>query len=212
MIDLTTKINEYQYPQKKRSHLGASLIGQKCTRRIWYSYFHPDKQEVDPRLQRTFEIGHRLEVMLFDILADMFHVEHGTLLKCQDIPELQGTPDVILTHRKRPYIIDIKTCNSSSFSAFLSRGLINWNAGYFAQLQAYMGMHGEAKKAAILAINKDTSAVHHEWIDFNEVEYSLIKLRAKEVLGFKQPPPRLSDSPMFYLCKMCSFYKECHGL
>ena len=212
MLDLTNAINQATFDSEPRSHLGASIIGDDCFRKIWYSYHHPELQQISPRLQRIFQVGHVIEGLVIDGLKQTFHVEHGVKLCNTRVPQFQGTPDCILTYRKRRYVIDIKTANNSSFNQFVKMGLRGWRPTYYAQLQAYMGMGDFAPKAAVVAINKDNSEIHHEWIGFDCIEYDLLVQKARRVIEIDAVPDRIRDDPTYFKCKMCQFHKECHGL
>lgn len=51
-----------------RRHLGASVIGQKCPRKIWYSFRWAFKSTFSPRMLRLFGRGHREEFAFVDLL------------------------------------------------------------------------------------------------------------------------------------------------
>lgn len=62
----------------------------------------------------------------------------------------------------------------------------------------------------LLAINKDTSELHHEWVEYNDVYYHGLKQKARIISESTEPPLRISNSPLFITCKMCNFRNVCH--
>ena len=57
-------IDEYcvkTYDKGHRNHLGASLIGDKCSRKLWYIFRWCFREKTDGRKQRLFNRGHREE-------------------------------------------------------------------------------------------------------------------------------------------------------
>ena len=200
-----------------RNYIGASGIGNPCERKIWYSYKGLAGKD-KPELKLTFEIGKRLEAMILDIFektpiqvirpseenCDLFCVD-------KDLPSFSGHMDAILVLESGERIIlDIKTAKASSYAKFVNQGLKAWNMQYYAQLQAYMGMTG-LNRAILLAINKDSSEMHEEWVWFNDIYYQELKMKAARIIDCEVEPARINKSPLFYLCRMCSYSEKCHG-
>ena len=199
-----------------RNYIGASSIGNKCNRAIWYGY-KGYKADIEPRMKLLFKTGHALEKLLIDHLISpdilVKRPSHtNNFLSCQDkdIPEFIGHMDLIITSLIDNFraVVDIKTCKASSFAQFVNKGLIAWNYSYYLQLQSYMGMTG-IKKACLLAINKDSSELHEEWIHYDDIVYGELKAKAKFIRDHEGIPKRINDSAAFYLCKMCNYRKEC---
>src|SRR3954469_10381472 len=58
---IQTDIDEWcqkQYDDGPRSHLGASIIGHKCERYLWFSFHWMYYQVFSGRMQRLFQRGH----------------------------------------------------------------------------------------------------------------------------------------------------------
>jgi hypothetical protein len=106
-------------------------------------------------------------------------------------------------------IIEIKTAKDSSFNIFVKSGLKKWNPKYYAQIQAYMGMSG-IHNAYILVLNKDTSDLMDEHVDFNPNFYQKLLEKAKMIYEAEIEPPRINGSPLWFQCKMCKFNRVCH--
>jgi len=73
-----------------------------------------------------------------------------------------------------------------------------------------MGL-SKIKHAMILAIDKDTSEMHYEIIEYDEIIFDELVTKGEAILSYDYPPDRIHHSPTYYLCRMCNHIKECHG-
>jgi hypothetical protein len=209
---LTKKIESMPVMQdERRAYIGASLIGDECSRKIWYEYKGFEGEPNSLILQRTFAIGKRLEGLVIDLIKGAgFHVQSTEGLgSCVDaeLPFFKGTYDALLL--KPRAIIEIKTAKDSSFKIFIKKGLKKWYPRYYSQLQAYMGM-AEIYEGFVVVINKDTSEMMDERIGFDEEHYLGLRAKARLIAEAQIPPPKISSSPLWFQCKLCKFNKICH--
>ncbi len=202
----------------RRYYIGASSIGNSCSRSIWYGYVGAESISPSPSLRSTFDIGKRLEGLLLD------YMEHAGIniiraskdnddlfLSDEDVPIFQGHCDAILEMDDgENVILEIKTANTASFSRFKYKGLMQWNEVYYSQIQSYMGMR-KLNRAVLLAIDKNTSELHHEWVDYDDIFYNELKMKALAISTIGEPPMRINKNPIFYKCNICSYRKICHA-
>ncbi len=199
-----------------RPYVGASSIGSPCERAIYYSYHGAPRAEFSPTTRATFDVGHKLEELMLDYveLAGMQvirpHEMNHYLFCCdRDVPKFQGHADALLVMEdETEVILEIKTAKNSRFQVFKRKGLKEWSPSYYAQIQAYMGMKG-LDKGVLLAINKDTSELHHEWVDFDSYYYNEIKAKAERIIESDEPPDRINKSPMYVVCAQCNYKDTC---
>lgn len=203
---------------EKRLYIGASSIGHQCRRYIWYSMKGMKSEGLNAKNYITFEIGKRLETMVLEYLekADIdveranpanFHL----LFEDSDIDIFRGHADAILRFGyDNSVILEIKTAKNSSFERFKNKGLLQWSETYYAQLQAYMGM-SDIKQGVLLAINKDNSELHCEWVNFDSAYYTRLRDKAISIHRSESEPEKINQSPLYMLCNRCSFKKICHG-
>lgn len=202
----------------KRQYIGASSIGNKCDRAIWYGYKGAESSKPPPSLKTTFDIGKRLESLLLDYMDESGLIivrptpENNYLfLQDSEVPIFQGHCDaIVITKEARPAIVEIKTANTSSFSSFKSKGLLVWRESYYAQIQAYMGMSGY-RRGVLLAIDKNTSELHHEWVDYDDIYYHQLRYKARAIAQCEEPPEKLNKNPIFYACNQCAYRRTCHA-
>src|SRR5665213_1060398 len=57
-----------EYPSKHREHLGASIIGEECSRLLWYSFRWVKSPDFSGRMRRLFNRGHNEEEKIIHIL------------------------------------------------------------------------------------------------------------------------------------------------
>lgn len=204
LLETIPKINE-----PPRDYIGASNIGSDCSRQIWYELKNEKGNDVSNRTKRTWEIGRILEAMVIDLLRDC----NVNISACQDgfvdskLPYFKGHCDGILMDYGT--ILEIKTAKNASFTIFVKKGLKAWSKKYYAQIQAYMGMSG-IHKAIILVLNKDTSELHEEYVEFDAFYYEDLTDKAIAIYQSKEAPRRIHNSPLWFECKLCKFSKICH--
>ena len=62
------KSYEQEFNGEFRPHLGASMGGDPCLRKLWYSFRHAKMVNFDGRMLKLFQRGHREEFMFIDDL------------------------------------------------------------------------------------------------------------------------------------------------
>lgn len=212
---LTEKINKRKVLRETpRNYIGASLIGSECLRQIWYDFKGAPSEPIDAKLQRTFDVGKKLEDLVLDWLEDAGlpivrpnKVNNYLGFVSSDLSYFKGHADALLL--KPRAVIEIKTAKDSRFRLLKKQGLLVWSPLYYAQIQSYMGM-SRIDKAFIVVFNKDTSELYDELIEFDPVFYDDLKLKAEMVDLADEPPPRINESPLWFKCKLCRFKKVCH--
>lgn len=228
-MDIIKRIRKHlERSQTPRDYLGASCVGHPCDLYLYKSIHTPGMQEYQDNIKLTFQIGHSLEAMLKrlikDSLSDKYELQELDELVCQDVPILKGHVDGVIVRKldydkfgivkntpDEKWLLEIKTAKNSSFSKLEKSGYRQWSEQYWAQLHTYLGM-SKIDKAIVLVINKDTSALYQEDILLDPLVYKQAKQRVAKIVDAHVPPERLSSNPGYYICKMCSFHKVCHGL
>jgi len=73
-----------------------------------------------------------------------------------------------------------------------------------------MGMSG-IHEAYVIAINKDTSALHDEHVRFDAMAYDMLCIKASRIIEATEPPPKINQNSSFFMCRVCQYKKVCHG-
>jgi CRISPR/Cas system-associated exonuclease Cas4 (RecB family) len=202
------------YEQEHREYIGASSIGNACARSIWYAFHDAPRTPLTAKQIRTFKIGKQLESILKDELRtlNIDFVDSEELIACYDeeISIFKGNLDGLIEINGMRIAVEIKTANDASFNNFKKNGLYTWSQIYYAQVQSYMGMK-KIPGAYIVVLNKNTGETHDEYVEFNEIYYAELKMKAKQISEAKEPPERLNKNPVYYICAMCPFKEICHS-
>ena len=57
-----------KYSGEHRKHLGASVMGEACARKLWYIFRWVKKEKFSGRMLRLFQVGHTAEARFADYL------------------------------------------------------------------------------------------------------------------------------------------------
>jgi hypothetical protein len=219
---LDAKLLEQHKSQEKRDYLGASMLGDECTRKTQLQYM---KHEVDVSAQtlRTFAIGHCLESLIaewiklagFDLKTRNENGEQFDFSAADG--KLKGHVDGIIyggpNFCKYPALWECKTLNSKSWNDTAKRGVLVTKPLYYAQIQLYMAyMNLDENPCLFTALNKDTSDLYHELIPFDAEAARRYSDRAVQIVKATESNemmPCVSNDSSFYRCKMCGFRNVC---
>jgi len=200
--------------EKKRDYLGASLLGEECDRKIWYTY---NRVAVipSPRLQRIFDMGNIIEDYLINLLIEsglevwdkrpdgkQWGFEDGPIKgHCDGV--IQGIPE-----SSKPHLLEIKSAKNSRFNEMKKKGIQSSNYQYYIQAQVY-ALKLKLDKILFIVYNKDTSELYKERIDAEPILAEGMIKKGKEIVAMKEPPERAYHSATFYKCKWCDHREEC---
>jgi hypothetical protein len=208
-----------------RDYLGASHIGEPCSRRLVYEFTGtpPDEgKDFDGRVLRIFEAGHvfetlsirRLRAAGFNLRTTKgdggqfgFSAAGGKFRGHIDGVIVAG-PDIGINW---PVLWEHKALNAKSWNDLKKRGLKDSKPLYYAQVQIYMA-YLEVPVTLFTALNKDTQELFHEIVPFDAAHAQALSDKAVAILRAAeshQLPPRIASAPDFYLCQFCPFSKRC---
>ena len=214
-MDIANKIYSVYAEQaeikEKRAHLGASIIGDPCTRKVFYQYHHP-KSITDGRILRLFETGNMQEERLISDLENAgISITHKQLsFNDADDPRFAGSLDAVANIDGYEYVVEIKTHNEKSYNDLAKKGVKATKPQHYTQMQVYMGW-SNIHKALYLAINKNDESIYTEIVEFDMLHYQSYRSKAFDILN-GVVPDRISNDHRFYYCKWCDYRKECHGI
>jgi len=211
--------------QPRRDYLGASRIGEPCSRKLVYEITHTakdDGRDFDGAILRVFEAGHRFEALTIDWLrAAGFDLQTrkrngsqfgfrvaGERLRGHIDGVIVGGPDIGLHW---PALWEHKAVHAKSWTDLVKRGLRLSKPIYFAQVQVYMG-YMEIEQTLFTAMNKDTQELFHEIVPFDAAEAQTLSDKAVNVLraaNVGELLPRIASDADFYLCRMYEYAKHC---
>ena len=202
----------------RREHLGMSMIGDSCYRKLFMKFRWFDKQVSDNRLKRVFNLGHIIEDYIVSCLKEKYKLWYIDSEGNQFSSEhefnkfFSGSWDGVLKIQDEVYLLEIKSYNNTRFNKLKKEKVKSSDYKYYVQMQCYMY---EASKKSInnalfIAYNKNTSEIYTEVVEYDNGEtYNAMSIKANSIVNGK-----LIDfdkyKPTYYECKMCEFNEICH--
>jgi hypothetical protein len=211
-------------PERPRTYLGASQLGDSCARRIQYRYTAiPTDTSLDARTLRIFAAGHAYETLgVAWIRAAGFNLETRNERGCPfgfatAGGRIRGHVDGII--KDGPSILDypclweFKSMNAKNWKDCVRRGVAVSKPIYYGQIQLYMAYMGLTQSPCLLTcINKDTQELWHEQVPFDASAAQHLSDRGVQILKATdagETLPRIANDPTYYECKMCPYAKRC---
>lgn len=201
---------EVSREREARSYIGASIVGNECDAYLALSLRGFPNDEPQPRNQRIFKLGHRIEDMVVDDLrkAGVFVWEVDPLTgKQHAMVEWNGH---VVAHADghlqldpkddRVSLLEVKSMNAKSFGNFRRNGVQKSHPSYYAQVQMMLAM-GRMSEALFIAYCKDNSEYHAEIVEYDEYEWAILSTRVERVLNGSRR--RISNKPDDWRCKGC---------
>jgi len=217
------------YDGGHRKHLGASLIGRKCKRYLWYVFRWCKHEKTTGRQQRLFNRGHREEDRFVEWLRGIgFTVwthdpdappnADGTQpqYRISDVMgHFGGSLDGIARFPPgwgidEPVLLEFKTSGTGhKFNALKDSGMMLEKEDHFAQTSTY-GYKYDFRFVLYLSINKNDDDLHIEIVKLNHNLGEQMIAKASIIIGSQTPPPKLSESPTYQDCRYCPMRDICH--
>jgi len=216
--------------QPRREYLGASMLGDPCSRRIQYEYVGAPKdpgKDFNGQTLRIFAAGHQFEALSinwlraagFDLRTHKadggqfgFSVANGRIKGHID-GVIVGGPSWFVF----PSLWEHKALKDKSWQDLAKRGLAISKPLYAAQVALYQGYMPDLARCPALftALNKDTQELYHELVPFDASLAQSTSDKAVNILQSTdagQQLPRIAANPDFYLCLCCPYAERCwHG-
>lgn len=204
-----------------RSHMGASLMGGKCGRSIWYSFRWATKSNFTGRIQRLFNRGHLEEARFIACLLAI-----GVTVYQQDENGKQyritgsyghygGSGDGIgVNIPDLPpgvhCVLEFKTHNDASFKALQKSGVRNTKFEHMVQMQQYMRKMG-IQYSLYMAVNKNNDELYAEIITLDVEMADMYIERADKIIWMRNAPTKIGSPPSVgnYDCKWCDHKPIC---
>tara|TARA_R100000935_G_C2839593_1_gene170204 strand:- start:2776 stop:3600 length:825 start_codon:yes stop_codon:yes gene_type:complete len=212
----------------KRNYIGASSIGEECSRKIQYRFMNypsdPEK-EFTAKTLRIFQFGHEIEDYAakwlrdaeFDLKTEDKSGKQFGFAIADD--QIKGHIDGVLVSgpvpMKYPALWENKSANDRKFKEFVKHGVAKTNKVYATQIALYQAYMDLAENDCLFTVvNKNTSEIYYELVPFDKKlaqEASdkavdiLTSIKANDIL------PRIAQSRDFFLCKFCEYQNSCWG-
>lgn len=202
-----------------RPHLGASQIGKKCERALWYSFRWATEPKFSPRILRLFARGHREESNLTGLLesagisVSTFDPKTGKqyhLGGAHFSGSCDGMADNVPEAPKTRHIVEYKTSGAKAFAKLKAEGVQKAKPEHYAQMQCYMHW-SKLTRALYVCVNKDDDDLHIERVDYDKDAAIKLEHKAARIIFSDRIPEPISADPSWYECKFCEHHYACHG-
>lgn len=216
------------YDDGHRNHLGASIIGEDCERRLYLTYRHCKHEAFDGRMLRLFNRGHREEARFIEWLRGIGFqvVEHqpdgsqfrisgvqghygGSLDGQSNIPD-KYTALVPALKQFPGLLLEFKTYATKVFGELVAKGVREFRPKHYKQMCQY-GAHYGYHYALYMAINKNDDDIHPELVELDWGIARECERKAEKIITARTPPPKIADTPADYRCRLCHFKDICHN-
>lgn len=204
-----------------RSHMGASIMGGKCGRAIWYNFRWATKGNFTGRVLRLFNRGHleepRFIAALMTIGVTIFQVDaNGKQFRISGSGghyggsgdgvgiNLPGLPAGTYC------VLEFKTHNDKSFASLVKEGVRSAKFEHFVQMQQYMRKMG-LTVALYMAVCKSSDEIYAEWVTLEPETADMFIGRADKIIWMQRAPERIGSppSPGNWDCKWCDHKPVC---
>lgn len=199
-----------EYP---RRYLGASEIGEECSRKLWLQFHGYIKPEVfEPRMLRLFKRGHHEEHKLechlreigFEIIEDCFSQKRWTS------GFVSGAADGILSKDGLMYCAEYKTHSDKSFNTLKRGELAKTHPKHFAQCQINASKF-DCVGTIYLAVNKNNDELFCDIVLVDPDVVAAIDAKGEFITMSDNPPDRIASKSTAFSCKFCNAKDVCFG-
>ena len=200
------------YHSGHRNHLGASLIGDECSRKLWYVFRWCFAEKHSGRMLRLFNRGHLEEARFIEWLqgAEITLISTQSRISAVD-GHFGGSMDGVATasFHDKPFLLEFKTSGTGyTFENLMKNGVKVAKPQHYAQICTY-GLD-RFTHCLYLSINKNTDDLYIEWVELDPTVGLELQHKANDIIYSPAPPVRISKNPTFYKCRMCEANALCH--
>jgi len=218
--------------QPQRDYLGASRLGEECTRALAYEYTKTPKDEgkgFAGKTLRVFDMGHDAETRMasylrlagFQILTEQEDGrQYGFGVAWDDANQryrVSGHIDgaIIVSQDVNvivPCLWENKGLGAKSWNDVSRKGVAKSKPMYHAQMQIYMQYMGLSENPGLFtALNRDTGEIYAELVPFDASVAQAASDRGVKVISASSPEelPRVTTKEDDWRCRFCDWKERC---
>jgi hypothetical protein len=220
-VDAIYRAYEASAEDGLRPHLGASLIGDDCERKLFFTFRWATVERHDGRLLRLFQTGHLAEPRFVADLRSIgcevqeVNPETGKQWSVSAVGgHFGGSMDgIVLGVPESPkvwHLCEMKTHSEKSFLELKKKGVKESKPLHWFQMQVYLNLGG-LTRALYVAVNKNTDELYAERVRIDKDEGMRLVAKAERVIKATVAPDRIAATEDFYRCRFCSHSAVCWG-
>lgn len=214
-----------EYPNGFRDHLGASQMGDECSRKLWYIFRWIKSESFTGRMLRLFQVGHQAEPRFINYLRGIgFEVwerdpetnkqfrisgangHYGGSLdgKCKAPTRYNISEELV-------FLNEFKTNGTGAgYANVATKTLDKSKPTHWAQMCQY-GYKMQLKYGLYLIENKNDSDLTVKIVQLDWDLGKYLENKANDIINSRFPPARISDNPSYQACSWCTFAGQCHN-
>lgn len=213
--------------EPSRSYLGASQIGDECSRRTFYEVTGTNGAPHDGKTKRIFERGN-----VYETLAAAWLKKAGFMLRTESlVPRRQmgfavasgrfkGHIDGVVEEGPKldgleyPCIWENKAVGDKGFKSVAKDGVAKAYPRYADQIALYQLYMDNQAAALATFVNANTMEIHAEAVAFDPTRAQQASDKAVDLLraiDANDPPARATGSADQFPCPWCRFKQTCWG-
>lgn len=222
--------------QPPRNYLGASRLGEECSRALAYEYTKTPKDDgrsFSGKTLRIFDMGHDAETRVASYLrlagftlltenADGKQFGYGVAWDdgkgCYRISGhldgviVDGWDEIVPTSLSYPMLWENKGLGAKSWNDVVKKGLAKSKPVYHSQMALYQAQMGLSENPGLFtALNRDTGEIYAELVPFDASVAQAASDRGVRVISAQSPEelPRITTKEDDWRCKFCDWAKRC---
>lgn len=210
------------YDNGFRRHLGASLIGEPCYRKLWFGFRWVYKVPLEGRQLRLFNRGHREEARFTEWLRLKGHIVNDL----DPATGLQWRVDAVGGHfggsqdgemflapkynYKEPMLLEYKTNGTGAgFNKVKEQGIRIGKPVHSDQMNTY-GTIKKYKYGVYLNVNKNDDDIACEVVKLDWDRGAALETKARVIILSQEAPPRIAENPSAQVCQWCDYKDVCY--
>lgn len=212
------------YDEGHRKHLGASIMGEECSRYLYNTFHWMQKEKFDGRMRRLFQVGHTAEPRLISYLKGIgftiwetdpstgkqFRISGGDGHYGGSIDGICTAPAHYGINGDILFLNEFKTNNTGAgFESVRTKPLAMAKPKHWAQMCQY-GYKLNIHYGCYIIENKNDSELQVKIVKLDWLIGKQLEDRAISIIQAKEPPPKISHSIAYFDCKHCKFKGVCH--
>ena len=216
---------EWHFDNGPRSHLGASQIGNPCSKALWLAFRWTAHKVFDGRMQRLLNRGHFEEPRFKLYLTGVgFKVTEFDETRLNEVDKgkrqirisackghFGGSVDGIAERDGQYFLVEYKTkATGKGFNELAAKGCKLKAPVHFAQQSIY-GYKLGLKYSIYMVVDKNTDDLYVEVIELDHFLGAALEKKAELIIFSQEPPNGVSCSPSFYQCQWCDYCGVCYG-
>ena len=215
-LDLLSRIEAHHESRqgKPRPHLGGSLLGEPCERKLWLSFRWAVQPVFPGRVLRLFRRGHNEEDIIIRDLRAVGLTVYDTQRRVLFGGHVSGSIDGVAKNfdpdkPQREYLLEFKTHNKKSFDHLDKHGVQKSKPMHYTQMQCYM-YGANMSHALYCAVCKEDDRYHFEVVELDREHAEKYIERGHRISLEERLPAPISEDPNWYQCMFCDAHSFCH--